>query len=37
MEQLVRVKETYDDGTALVFRIRESACVHVHPLSLIHI
>ena len=26
MEQLVRVKETYDDGTALVFRIRESAC-----------
>ena len=26
MEQLVRVKEVYDDGTALVFRIRESAC-----------
>ena len=26
MEQLVRVKEIYDDGTALVFRIRESAC-----------
>ena len=26
MEQFVRVKEVYDDGTALVFRIRESAC-----------
>ena len=26
MEQLVRIKETYDDGTALVIRIRESAC-----------
>ena len=26
MEQLVRVKEAYDNGTALVFRIRESAC-----------
>ena len=26
MEQLVRVKETYDDGTAPVFRIRESGC-----------
>ena len=24
MEQLVRVKETYDDGTALVFRIRKA-------------
>ena len=26
MEQLVRVKETYSDGTALVVHIRESAC-----------
>lgn len=26
MEQLVRVKETYADGTALVVHIRESAC-----------
>lgn len=26
MEQLVRVKETYDDGTALVVHVRESAC-----------
>ena len=26
MEQLVRVKETYDDGTALVIHVRESAC-----------
>jgi len=26
MEQLVRVKETYDNGTALVIHIRESAC-----------
>lgn len=26
MEQLVRVKQTFDDGTALVIRIRESAC-----------
>lgn len=26
MEQLVRVKETFDDGTALVVHIRESAC-----------
>ena len=26
MEQLVRVKEVYDNGTALVFRVRESAC-----------
>ena len=26
MEQLVRVRETYDNGTALVFRVRESAC-----------
>lgn len=26
MEQLVRVKETYPDGTALVVHIRESAC-----------
>ncbi len=26
MEQLVRVRETYDDGTALVVHIRESAC-----------
>ena len=26
MEQLVRVKQTYPDGTALVMRIRESAC-----------
>ena len=26
MEQLVRVKETYDDGTALVLLVRESAC-----------
>lgn len=26
MEQLVRVKETFDDGTAQVFVVRESAC-----------
>ncbi len=26
MEQLVRVKKTYEDGTALVIHIRESAC-----------
>lgn len=26
MEQLVRIKEAYDDGTALVIRLRESAC-----------
>ena len=26
MEQLVRVKETYNDGTALVIHVRESAC-----------
>lgn len=26
MEQLVRVRETYDNGAALVFRLRESAC-----------
>lgn len=26
MEQLVRVRETYDDGTAQVIHIRESAC-----------
>ena len=26
MEQLVRVKETFDDGTALVVHVRESAC-----------
>lgn len=26
MEQLVRVRETFDDGTALVIHIRESAC-----------
>ena len=26
MEQLVRVKECYDNGTALVFHVRESAC-----------
>lgn len=26
MEQLVRVKEVYDDGTALVVHLRESAC-----------
>ena len=26
MEQLVRGKEVYDDGKALVFRLRESAC-----------
>ena len=26
MEQLVRVKEVYGNGTALVFRVRESAC-----------
>ena len=26
MEQLVRVKETYDNGTALVLLVRESAC-----------
>lgn len=26
MEQFVRVKETYDNGTALVIHVRESAC-----------
>lgn len=26
MEQLVRVKETYSDGTALVVHVRQSAC-----------
>ena len=26
MEQLVRVKQTYPDGTALVVHLRESAC-----------
>ena len=26
MEQLVRVKEIYDDGTAMVIHVRESAC-----------
>lgn len=26
MEQMVRVRETYPDGTALVLHIRESAC-----------
>ena len=26
MEQLVRVKEAYDDGTAMVIHVRESAC-----------
>ena len=26
MEQLVRVKEVYDDGTAMVIHVRESAC-----------
>ncbi|MBQ2786008.1 MAG: SoxR reducing system RseC family protein [Oscillospiraceae bacterium] len=26
MEQLVRIKDIYDDGTALVIRMRESAC-----------
>ena len=26
MEQLVRVRETFDDGTALVMHVRESAC-----------
>ena len=26
MEQMVRVKETYDNGTALVIHVRESAC-----------
>ncbi|MBP3673696.1 MAG: SoxR reducing system RseC family protein [Oscillospiraceae bacterium] len=26
MEQTVRVKETYDDGTALVIHLRQSAC-----------
>ena len=26
MEQLVRVKETYDDGTAQVYLVRQSAC-----------
>ena len=26
MEQLVRVKETFEDGTALVIHVRESAC-----------
>ena len=26
MEQTVRVKETFDDGTAMVLHVRESAC-----------
>ena len=26
MEQLVRVRETFEDGTALVIHVRESAC-----------
>ena len=26
MEQLVRVRETFEDGTALVMHVRESAC-----------
>ena len=26
MEQIVRVQETYDDGTALVAHLRQSAC-----------
>lgn len=26
MEQLVRVRETFDDGTAMVIHVRESAC-----------
>ena len=26
MEQLVRVKETFEDGTAMVIHVRESAC-----------
>ena len=26
MEQLVRVRDTFDDGTALVMHVRESAC-----------
>lgn len=26
MEQIVRVKQTHDNGTATVFRLRESAC-----------
>jgi sigma-E factor negative regulatory protein RseC len=26
MEQLVRVKEAFDDGTAMVIHVRESAC-----------
>ena len=26
MEQTVRVKETYEDGTALVIHVRQSAC-----------
>jgi sigma-E factor negative regulatory protein RseC len=26
MEQLVRIRDTFDDGTALVVHIRESAC-----------
>ena len=26
MEQLVRIKQTYDNGTALVVHLRESAC-----------
>ena len=26
MEQLVRVKETFEDGTAMVVHVRESAC-----------
>ena len=26
MEQLVRVRDTFDDGTAMVIHIRESAC-----------
>ena len=26
MEQIVRVRETYEDGTAMVLHVRESAC-----------
>ena len=26
MEQVVRVRETFEDGTALVIHVRESAC-----------
>ena len=33
MEQLVRVKKTFDDGTALVIHVRESACSGSTPNS----